>query len=296
MDDAVLQRLRQGQGFIAALDQSGGSTPQTLQRYGIAADAYATEAAMFDLVHAMRVRVMTAPCFTGARILGAILFEQTLEREVAGKPTVKYLQDKGIPSFVKVDQGLADAQHGVRLMRPMPGLDALATRARERGVVGTKMRSVILQADAGGISAVVQEQLEYAKRIAAHGLVPIVEPEVDLHCPDRPHAEQLLRARLLEALGAWKSTLPVMLKLTIPAVDNTYADLAGHANVLRVVALSGGYSQEEACRRLAHNRGLIASFSRALLEGLTAQLDDTRFNQVLEASIARIFAASTHTA
>jgi fructose-bisphosphate aldolase class I len=179
-------------------------------------------------------------------------------------------------------------------MRSVPGLDELLIRARERGVVGTKMRSVILHADQGGIAAVLQEQFEYATRIAAHGLVPIIEPEVDLQCPDRPHAEQLLRARLLEALGAWQGALPVMLKLTIPAVDNAYADLTSHANVLRVVALSGGYSQEEACTRLAHNRGLIASFSRALLEGLTAQLDDTRFNHVLEASCARIYAASTN--
>ena len=287
------ERIRTGKGFLAALDQSGGSTPKALEHYGISRDAYSTEEEMFDLVHQMRTRIMTSPSFTDEFILGAILFEQTMDRTVEGRFTADYLwQARGIVPFLKVDQGLAPLEGGVQLMKPIAGLDALLKRAVNRNVFGTKMRSVISQAVPEGISRVVDQQFEYALQILKSGLVPIIEPEVDIHSADKSQSEVLLKQELLRHLDTLPDGSNVMLKLSIPTVDGFYSDLMQHPRVLRIVALSGGYSQAEANERLARNPGLIASFSRALAEGLFAGQTDEQFNETLAASIQKIYAAS----
>ena len=287
------ERIRTGKGFLAALDQSGGSTPKALEHYGISRDAYSTEEEMFDLVHQMRTRIMTSPSFTDEFILGAILFEQTMDRTVEGQFTADYLwQTRGIVPFLKVDQGLAPLEGGVQLMKPIAGLDALLKRAVNRNVFGTKMRSVISQAVPEGISRVVDQQFEYALQILKSGLVPIIEPEVDIHSADKSQSEVLLKQELLRHLDTLPDGSNVMLKLSIPTVDGFYSDLMQHPRVLRIVALSGGYSQAEANERLARNPGLIASFSRALAEGLFAGQTDEQFNETLAASIQKIYAAS----
>ena len=286
-------KLRTQPGFIAALDQSGGSTPKALHLYGIPEGAWSGDAAMMDLIHAMRVRIMTSPSFTGDRILAAILFEDTMDRDVLGRPTAEYLWDvKQVVPILKVDKGLEAEANGVQLMKPMPGLDALLARARAKGIFGTKMRSVIKQANPAGIRAVVDQQFEVARQILAAGLVPIIEPEVDIKCPDKAAAEDLLKAALLAQLDKLPASQQVMLKLTLPNTDNLYAECIAHPRVLRVVALSGGYSRDEANARLARQHLMVASFSRALTEGLTAQQSDTEFNAALDRSIASIFQAS----
>lgn len=291
MHTEMRARIRDGAGFLAALDQSGGSTPKALAEYGIDPGSYAGEQQMFDLVHAMRTRIMTAPSFTGERVLGAILFEGTMDREVEGRPSASYLwQTKGIVPFVKVDRGLEDQADGIQLMRPMPELEALLTRAREHGVFGTKMRSVIHAAAPAGIEAIVAQQVEVGRQILAHGLVPILEPEVDIHAPDKPEAETILRDQLLAAADELPE--PVMLKLTIPTEDGFYTPLIDHPRILRVVALSGGYERDDANARLARNPGLIASFSRALVDGLHAGLSDEGFDRALDATIQAIYDAS----
>jgi fructose-bisphosphate aldolase class I len=293
MNMEQFEKVRNDRGFIAALDQSGGSTPKALRLYGIAEDAYSTDAEMFDLVHAMRTRIMTSPSFTGERILGAILFEMTMDRDVQGRGTADYLWSvKHVVPFLKVDKGLEAEGDGVQLMKPMPGLDALLARAVDKGVFGTKMRSVIKTASATGIRAVVDQQFEIGRQILAAGLVPIIEPEVDIHSPSKAEAEVLLKAALLDDLGRLGPDDHVMLKLTLPEVDDFYADLVAHPRVLRVVALSGGYSRDEANERLARQHGVVASFSRALTEGLTAHQSEAEFDAALDASIASIFAAS----
>lgn len=293
MNEEQLARMRSGHGFIAALDQSGGSTPSALRRYGIEETAYDGEEEMFDLVHAMRARIMTSPSFSGDRILGAILFEMTLDREVAGRGSAEYLwQAKGIVPFVKVDQGLEDESHGVKLMRPMPGLPALLDRARRHSVFGTKMRSVVLHADRAGIRAAVDQQFDVAAAIRAEGFVPIIEPEVDITSPQKEAAEDLLQQELLEHLDAVPEGEQVMLKLTLPEVDGFHSELVHHPRVLRVVALSGGYSRLEADERLARQPGVVASFSRALTEGLRVDQSQARFDAVLDESIASVYRAS----
>jgi len=288
-----LEKVRTAAGFIAALDQSGGSTPKALGLYGIGEDAWSSDEQMFDLVHQMRSRIITSPVFNGDRILAAILFENTMDRDIAGRPTVSYLwEEKHIVSFLKVDKGLAAEQDGAQVMKPMPDLDALLLRARKKGVFGTKMRSVIKQANPAGVAAVVRQQFEIGRQIIAAGLVPIIEPEIDIHCPDKAAAEDLLNSALLAELNTLPAGDQVMLKLTPPEVDNHWAECIAHPNVLRVVALSGGYPRTEANARLARNKGLIASFSRALSEGLTAQQSDDEFNSLLDASIDSIFQAS----
>ncbi len=292
--DQQLAKVRQNSGaFIAALDQSGGSTPKALKLYGIAEDAYRNEDEMYDVVHQMRTRIVTSPSFDGRRILGSILFENTMDRDVAGKPTPIYLwEDKQVVPFLKVDKGLADVQDDVQLMKPMPDLDALLDRGISRGVFGTKMRSVIKRANAKGIAAIVQQQFDVGRQILAKGLVPIIEPEVDIKAPDKAEAEDILKAEITKQLNALSPDQKVMLKLTIPSKDNLYADLIAHPNVLKVVALSGGYSRDEANTLLARNNGMVASFSRALAEGLTAQMSDDEFNRALDASIESIYQAS----
>jgi fructose-bisphosphate aldolase class I len=293
MNQAQLERVRSGNGFIAALDQSGGSTPKALGLYGIDQSEYSGDEQMFDLMHQMRSRMMTNAAFTGDRVLGAILFEGTMDREVEGRGTADYLWSvKGVVPFLKVDKGLADEHHGVQLMKPMPGLDELVERAGAKGVFGTKMRSVIKLADSGGIDAVVAQQFEVGRQILGGGLVPIIEPEVDIHSPQKQQAEDALKAALLAELDRQPSEQPVMLKLTLPTVDDFYLDLVRHPSVLRVVALSGGYSRDEANARLARNHGMIASFSRALTEGLSAQQSNEEFTATLDSAIAAIFAAS----
>jgi fructose-bisphosphate aldolase class I len=287
------EKVKSARGFIAALDQSGGSTPKALSLYGIQPETYSGEQRMFELVHAMRTRIMTSPAFNGDRILGVILFEQTMDREVEGRGSADYLWSvKQVVPFLKVDKGLADEANGVQAMKAMPNLDSLLARAKGKGVFGTKMRSVVKHADARGIEDVVSQQFTIGKQILAAGLMPILEPEVDIHAPDKPGAERLLKAAILEQLDTLASEQQVMLKLTIPSVDDFYADLVEHPKVLRVVALSGGYSREEANRLLARNHGVIASFSRALTEGLTAQQSEQEFNRALDASIASIYQAS----
>jgi fructose-bisphosphate aldolase, class I len=289
----MLAKITTGQGFVAALDQSGGSTPTALERYGIPRSAYADEAEMFDLVHAMRTRIVTSPVFTGDRILAAILFEQTMDRQVEGLGTAEYLwQRKQVVPFLKVDQGLADEQHGVKTMKPIPHLDALLERAIGHGVFGTKMRSVVLTADAAGVEAVAEQQFEVARQILGAGLVPIIEPEVDIHSPDKAAAESLLQGVLLRHLDGLAEGQDVLLKLTLPEQDGAHQVLLDHPRVLRVVALSGGYTREEADARLARNPGVVASFSRALTEGLGAGMADAEFDAALDASIAAIYAAS----
>lgn len=293
MNTEQLQKIENGAGFIAALDQSGGSTPKALEAYGIDETSYANQAQMFDLVHEMRSRIMTSPAFTGERILGAILFEMTMERQVAGKGAAEYLwEDKNVVPFVKVDQGLAQESNGVRLMKPLTGLDDLLARATSHGVFGTKMRSVVLRADGAGIDAVVDQQFEIGRRILEAGLVPIIEPEVDIHSLQKAEAEGMVTAAITAQLDQLAGDQRVMLKLTLPDEDDLYSDLVQHPRVLRVVALSGGYSLEEANERLARNHGVVASFSRALTGGLSAQQSETEFDTALDAAIGSIFRAS----
>ena len=294
MNEQQLQKVQSAPGFIAALDQSGGSTPKALGLYGIGADAYADDTAMFDLVHQMRQRIITSPSFDGDRILGTILFEQTMDREIDGRGSAEYLwTEKHVVPFLKVDKGLEDEADGAQLMKPIAGLDYLLARATDKGVFGTKMRSVIKLADATGVTAVVDQQFEVARQILAAGLVPIIEPEVDIHSPQKAETEDLLHAALQGRLDQLPADQQVMLKLTLPETDGFYRDLVEHPNVLRVAALSGGYSREEANARLSRNHGMIASFSRALTEGLTAQQTDAEFDAALDESIASIYAAST---
>jgi fructose-bisphosphate aldolase, class I len=291
--DQMRSKIEKDKGFIAALDQSGGSTPKALKLYGLSEDAWSNEQEMYDVVHKMRARIVTSPAFSGKRLIGAILFENTMDRDIEGKPTPTYLWDvKGVVPFIKVDKGLADEKDGVQLMKPIGGLDALLKRAKSKNVFGTKMRSVIKQANKAGIDAIVKQQFDLAKQILAVGLVPIVEPEVDIKTPNKPQAEELLKTALKKELDALKADQRVMLKLTIPDKDNLYSDLIKHKNVLRVVALSGGYSRDEANKRLAKNSGMTASFSRALAEGLTAQQSDKQFNDALDKSIESIYQAS----
>lgn len=293
MNNEQLTRMRDGKGFIAALDQSGGSTPKALRLYGIEESTYSGDEQMFDLMHAMRTRMILSPAFNGERVLGAILFEGTMDRSIEGLGSAEFLwtKKKVIP-FLKVDKGLADEAEGVQMMKPMPDLDALCEKAVSKGVFGTKMRSVIKAANKKGIDAVVAQQFEVGKQIIGHGLVPIIEPEVDINIPDKTEAESILRDALVAELDKLSAEQPVMLKLTIPNVDNFYADLVRHPRVVRLVALSGGYSREDANAKLSRNNGMIASFSRALAEGLFAQQSDEEFNSILDATIAGIYAAS----
>ncbi len=293
MTSAQSEKLRAGRGFVAALDQSGGSTPKALAHYGVSEDSYSGTTAMFDAVHAMRTRIITDPAFTGDRVLAAILFEDTMERQIEGRDTPSYLWDvKGVVPILKVDKGLAAEADGVQMMKPIDGLDALLARATEKGIFGTKMRSVIKLADEKGINAIVEQQFAIGATIADAGLVPILEPEVDITSPQKADAEKLLHAAITMHLDALPADRQVMLKLSLPNVDDFYADLVAHPRVLRVVALSGGYSREEADKLLARQHGVIASFSRALAEGLHADQSDAEFHATLEASIAEIYAAS----
>jgi fructose-bisphosphate aldolase class I len=292
MNRDMADRIRTGAGFIAALDQSGGSTPKALALYGIDADAWGSEEEMFDLIHAMRARIVQSPAFGGDRVLGAILFEQTMEREIAGQPTPRFLWTKGVVPFLKVDKGLAEAADGVRMMKPIPGLNDLCARAVAHGVFGTKMRSVIDAADAAGIGAIVDQQFELGAEILGHGLVPIIEPEVTISIADKAAAEDILRDALIARLDGLPGDAAVMLKLSLPEADNHYLPLVEHPRVMRVVALSGGYSRDAANARLARQKGVIASFSRALTEGLSARQSDAEFNAALDRTIASIYAAS----
>jgi fructose-bisphosphate aldolase, class I len=289
------EKVRTGRGFFAALDQSGGSTPRALAEYGIGRDRYSSDAEMFDLVHAMRTRVLTSPALDGSRVLAAILFEQTMERDVDGVATAQYLwQERKVVPFLKVDKGLAPEQHGVQLMKPIDTLDDLLERAQRHRMFGTKMRSVINDADEAGILAIADQQFDYANRIMAAGLVPIIEPEVSIFSPRKEQAETLLRDAITKHVEALPADARVMLKITIPTRPGLYGDLAADPRVLRMVALSGGYSRDEACTRLARDPTLIASFSRALLEGLTENQTDEQFNARLESSIEQIYQASVN--
>lgn len=291
--DEQLQKMGTADGFVAALDQSGGSTPRALGLYGIEESAFSGDAEMFDLIHEMRTRIITSPSFGGNRILAAILFENTMDREIEGVGTAQYLwEQKQVVPILKVDKGLEDEADGVQLMKPMPELDGLLARAKAKGVFGTKMRSVIKLANAAGVQAIVDQQFEIGLRIVAAGLVPILEPEVDIHSPEKAAAEGLLKTAILERLGTLPADRQVMFKLTLPEDDAQYSDVVNHPNVLRVVALSGGYSRAEANERLARCHGIIASFSRALSEGLTAQQTEDEFNSMLDESIESIFQAS----
>lgn len=293
MDAQQLEKIRKGDGFIAALDQSGGSTPKALALYGIPETAYSGNDEMFRVMHEMRTRMITSPSFDGSRILGAILFEDTMDRDIEGRGTVEYLWEvKQVVPFLKVDKGLADEVEGAQVMKPMPDLDQLLERANAKGVFGTKMRSVVKLADEAGVNAVVDQQFDVARQILAAGLVPIVEPEVDIHSPQKAEAEQLLKDAILGQLATLAPDQLVMLKLTLPDTDGFYTELVEHPNVLRVVALSGGYSREEANARLARNHGVVASFSRALTEGLSADQSDEEFDKALDASIGAIYDAS----
>lgn len=293
MNTKQFKVMKNGKGFIAALDQSGGSTPKALKLYGVNEDAYSNEDEMYDLIHEMRTRVMTAPSFSSDYVLGAILFEQTMDREVYGKYTSNYLWDaKGVVPFLKIDKGLADEQNGVQLMKPNPNLNELLKRAVERNVFGTKMRSVIKEPNAEGIKQVVDQQFEVAKEVIAAGLVPIIEPEVDINSADKERIEAMLNDEILSHLDKLSDDEYVMLKLTIPTLANFYKELIDHPRVVRVVALSGGYPREQANQKLAENKGLIASFSRALSEGLSADQSDEEFNTTLEKSIKEIYEAS----
>jgi fructose-bisphosphate aldolase class I len=293
-DNRMTTQMSERDGFIAALDQSGGSTPGALRLYGIPDSAYSGDAEMFGLMHQMRARIMTTPAFTGAKVIGAILFEGTMDGEVKGKPTPAFLwEERGVVPFVKVDKGLETEKDGVSLMRPMPELDTVLTRAAKLGVFGTKMRSVINLPSKDGIAAVVAQQFDEGARIAAHGLMPIIEPEVLIKSPDKPGAEAILLAELTKKLDALPSSRQVMLKLTIPDVPDLYAPLINHDRVMRVVALSGGYTRADACRRLSANHGMIASFSRALTEELKDSMSDAQFAAALAAAIDEIYRAST---
>lgn len=292
-DTAMADRIKTGAGFIAALDQSGGSTPKALRLYGIEEDAYNGDAEMFALIHDMRCRIMTAPDFTSAKVLGAILFERTMRDTVDGVPVPTYLwEQRGVVPFLKIDKGLEDKADGAQIMKPMPGLEALLADAKAMGVFGTKERSVIHEANAAGIKAVVAQQFEVAKTVCKAGLVPIIEPEVDINSPSKAEAETILKQEIAAHLDTLGEGETVMLKLTIPTEDGLYVDLADHPKVLRVVALSGGYSTDDACERLARNPKMIASFSRALAEGLTHQMSEAEFNAALGANIDKIFNAS----
>jgi len=287
----MLDKIKSGQGFIAALDQSGGSTPKALKGYGIDEGAWSDDEEMFGLIHAMRSRIVTAPCFGGGKVIGAILFERTMDGEAGGKPVPALLWERGVVPFLKVDKGLEAEADGVQMMKPMPDLDALCRRAVAKGVFGTKMRSVINLANPAGIKAIVEQQFAEAKRIAAHGLVPIIEPEVNIKSAERAAADRLLLQETLAALDAWDGA-PVMLKLSLPTEPGLFQPLVDHSRVLRVVALSGGYKRPEACVELAKNPGIIASFSRALLEDLRASMDDAAFDASLGGAIDEIHAAS----
>ncbi|HAR51437.1 fructose bisphosphate aldolase [Roseovarius nubinhibens] len=287
------EQIRSAKGFIAALDQSGGSTPKALRLYGVEEDAYSGEAEMFDMIHAMRARIASSPAFTGDRIIGAILFEMTMDRVMDGKPSAQYLwEERGVVPFLKVDKGLADETDGVQMMKPMPDLDALLDRANDKGIFGTKMRSVINAAAPSGIKAVVAQQFEVGGQILDKGLVPIIEPEVTISIADKAEAEDLLLAEIKAQLDALPEGRDVMLKLTLPETANLYKPLVDHPRVLRVVALSGGYSRDEANSRLSQNTGMIASFSRALTEGLSAGQSDAEFNATLDATVQSIYDAS----
>jgi fructose-bisphosphate aldolase class I len=293
LNEQQLQKMKSQPGFIAALDQSGGSTPKALALYGIKEGAWSNEDEMFAIVHEMRTRMITSPAFNGERILGAILFENTMDRDIHGQPTANYLWNvKGVVPFLKVDKGLEAEKDGVQLMKPIPALAALLEKAKSKRIFGTKMRSFIKQANPAGIKNVVDQQFELAAQIIAAGLIPIVEPEIDIHCPEKAKAEGLLKAAILEKLNQLQQRQIVMLKLTLPEHDNFYADFVKHPKVLRVVALSGGYSRDEANNRLRRNHGIVASFSRALAEGLSAQQSTAEFNTTLDKSIQSIFEAS----
>jgi len=294
LNEQQLLKMKTQPGFVAALDQSGGSTPKALAAYGIKQGAWSNEEEMFTLVHQMRSRIITSPSFSGERILGAILFENTMDREIEGQPTVDYLWNvKRIVPFLKVDKGLAEEKNGVHLMKPMPQLAPLLGKAKGKRIFGTKMRSVINQADPAGIKEIVNQQFDLAAQILSAGLVPIVEPEVDIHCPQKAKAEELLKAAILERLNGQPAGQFVFLKLTLPEQDDFYADCVSHPKIGRVLALSGGYSRTEANDRLRKNRGVVASFSRALVEGLSAQQSDAEFNAMLDAIIQSVFEAST---
>jgi fructose-bisphosphate aldolase class I len=288
----MLAKIREGNGFIAALDQSGGSTPKALKGYGIEEGAWSNDEQMFDLIHQMRSRIITSPCFSSGKVIGAILFERTMDGTVDGKPTPQALIDRGIVPFIKIDKGLEDEANGVQMMKPMPDLSGLLERAKQLGVFGTKERSVINFANEGGIAVLVAQQFQVARQVLEHGLVPIIEPEVNIKSPDRAECDRLLLAALLEELDEIPDGQQVMLKLSIPAQPNLFAPLVSHPKVLRVVALSGGFSRSEACRELAKNPGMIASFSRALLSDLRAQQSDEEFNRTLGQAIDEIYEAS----
>lgn len=293
MNQEQATRMTEAKGFIAALDQSGGSTPKALRAYGIQDDAYSSDAEMFDLVHAMRSRLITSPSFTSEKVLAAILFEMTMDREIEGIPTAQYLwEKKGIVPLLKIDKGLADEENDVQVMKPMPELDKLLDRGVEKGIFGTKERSVINAANAEGIQAVVDQQFEVGKQVLAKGMVPILEPEVTISIDDKKEAEELLKAALLKGLDDIPEGQQVMIKVSIPTVDNFYEDLINHPKVMRVVALSGGYERDDANERLSRNKGLIASFSRALLEGLTADQSQEEFDNTLATTIDGIYKAS----
>ncbi len=293
MNEQQLEKFRTETGFIAALDQSGGSTPKALLAYGVEESEYSGEEEMFDKVHEMRSRIMTSPAFTGERVMGAILFEMTMDRQVLGQDTGDYLwNEKGVVPFIKVDKGLADEENGAQIMKPIPGLDDLLSRSVEKNMFGTKMRSVVKMANQAGVDAVVAQQFEVGQQIIGHGLVPIIEPEVDINSPEKAAAEAMLRASILEHLEQLPSDQLVMLKLTIPEEANFYTDLIAHPQVVKVVALSGGYSRDVANERLAQNNGMIASFSRALAEGLSAKQSDDDFNATLDATVQAIYDAS----
>jgi fructose-bisphosphate aldolase class I len=293
VNDEQFQKVEHGTGFIAALDQSGGSTPKALKAYGIDENQYADDDEMFALMHAMRSRIIQSPSFDGTHIIGAILFEDTMDREIGGRPSVSYVWEvKRVVPFLKVDKGLAPERDGVQVMNPIPGLAALLARAKDNGVFGTKMRSFIRQASQAGIAAVVDQQFEFAQQIMAAGLIPIIEPEIDIHSPEKGDAEHVLKANIVEQLAQLGSQQQVVVKVSLPEVGDFYADLVGHTNVVRVVALSGGYNRQEADERLAANHGVIASFSRALTEGLSVDQSNDDFDATLKASIDSIFKAS----
>jgi len=294
LNEQQLRKMKSQPGFVAALDQSGGSTPSALTAYGIKAGAWSNEDEMFAIVHQMRTRIVTCPSFTGEKILGAILFEGTMDRDIEGRPSADYLWNvKRVVPFLKVDKGLAEEKDGVRLMKPMPELAGLLGRAKAKGIFGTKMRSFIQQANPAGTQTIVDQQFEVAAQIWAAGLVPIIEPEVDIHCPQKAKAEELLKTAIIEKLNSLPPGELVFLKLTLPDQDDLYADCVHHPNVVRVLALSGGYSRKEGDQRLRRNHGIVASFSRALVEGLTAEQSDAEYNAVLAAAIQSIFEAST---
>jgi len=291
--DSQIKQMQSGSGFIAALDQSGGSTPKALKLYGITEDAYGSDAEMYDLIHAMRTRIATAPAFTGDKIIGAILFEMTMDREICGTPSATYLwQERGVVPFLKIDKGLEDETDGVRLMKPIAGLDATLERAVAAGIFGTKMRSVIDAANPTGIAAIVAQQFDLAKQVLAHGLIPIIEPEITITITDKAAAEQILLDTILKHLDTLPDDQQIMLKLTLPEHTNIYKPLVDHPRVMRVVALSGGYSRQQANEMLAKNTGVVASFSRAMTEGLNVDQDDATFNAMLSDTIDSIYAAS----